>query len=91
MEVKHRKLADLTPDRKNANKGTPRGSQMIEDSFRQYGAGRSILIDKNGLIIAGNKSAPGMWTSSSPAGSRLSARRQSSRKVSNYGPSTQAD
>jgi DNA modification methylase len=57
MEVKHRKLADLTPDRKNANKGTPRGSQMIEDSFRQYGAGRSILIDKNGLIIAGNKSA----------------------------------
>jgi sporulation protein YlmC with PRC-barrel domain len=28
---------------------------MIEDSLRQYGAGRSILLDKNGRVIAGNK------------------------------------
>ena len=50
-----KKLADLTPDSHNANKGNPRGNQMIEDSLRQYGAGRSILLDKHGAIIAGNK------------------------------------
>jgi len=30
---------------------------MIENSLRQYGAGRSILLDRNGRIIAGNKTA----------------------------------
>src|ERR1035437_1551012 len=50
-------LADLTPDSRNVNKGSPRGNQMIEDSLRQYGAGRSILLDKHGAIIAGNKTA----------------------------------
>jgi hypothetical protein len=49
------KLKDLIPDSRNANKGSERGGQMIENSLRQYGAGRSILIDKNGRIIAGNK------------------------------------
>ena len=29
---------------------------MMEKSFSELGAGRSILIDKNGKIIAGNKS-----------------------------------
>ena len=38
------KLSTLSPDMRNANLGTPRGSQMIEDSLRQYGAGRSILL-----------------------------------------------
>jgi DNA modification methylase len=28
--VAHKKLSDLTPDSRNANKGTPRGNQMIE-------------------------------------------------------------
>jgi DNA modification methylase len=50
-----KKIKDLTPDHKNANKGTRRGSEMVEDSLRKYGAGRSILIDKHGRIIAGNK------------------------------------
>lgn len=49
------KLSDLQSDKRNANKGSPRGDKMIEDSLRQYGAGRSILIDKHGKIIAGNK------------------------------------
>jgi site-specific DNA-methyltransferase (adenine-specific)/site-specific DNA-methyltransferase (cytosine-N4-specific) len=49
------KLSTLIPDGKNANLGTPRGNQMIEDSLRQYGAGRSILLDKHGNIVAGNK------------------------------------
>jgi hypothetical protein len=51
------KLKDLLPDQHNANKGTERGLQMVENSLRQFGAGRSILIDKNGRIIAGNKTA----------------------------------
>lgn len=49
------KVADLTPDTQNANKGTERGGAMIEDSLRRFGAGRSILIDKHGNVIAGNK------------------------------------
>ncbi|RPJ50327.1 MAG: DNA methylase [Methanobacteriota archaeon] len=48
-------LAGLTLDPQNANKGTPRGAQMVEDSLRQYGAGRSILVDRHGVVIAGNK------------------------------------
>lgn len=55
--VLHQKLSDLTHDLRNANKGTARGSQMIKDSLRNYGAGRSILLDKHGAIIAGNKTA----------------------------------
>jgi hypothetical protein len=49
------KLSSLIPDARNANKGTLRGKEMIENSLRDFGAGRSILIDKNGRIIAGNK------------------------------------
>lgn len=55
MGTRTHSLADLTPDPQNANKGTPRGAQMVEDSLRQYGAGRSILVDKHGVVIAGNK------------------------------------
>jgi hypothetical protein len=50
-----RKISDLIPDHANANKGTERGRYALEASLRQYGAGRSILLDKNGRIIAGNK------------------------------------
>ena len=51
------KLADLQPDQNNANRGTERGRYMLEQSIRKLGAGRSILLDKNGRIIAGNKTA----------------------------------
>jgi len=50
-----RKISELIPDHANANKGTERGRYALEASLRQYGAGRSILLDKNGRIIAGNK------------------------------------
>lgn len=49
------KIADLIPDNKNANLGTERGRYMIERSLTKLGAGRSIVVDKNGKIIAGNK------------------------------------
>lgn len=54
-EIEKRKIDELIPDDKNFNKGTEYGSQLLEKSIRQFGAGRSILIDKNGKIIAGNK------------------------------------
>jgi hypothetical protein len=47
-------LSDLRPDDRNANAGTERGRAMVEASLRRFGAGRSILVDRNGRIIAGN-------------------------------------
>lgn len=54
--AKSSKLSDLIPDDKNFNTGSEYGNSLIEKSFRKFGAGRSILIDKNNRIIAGNKS-----------------------------------
>lgn len=51
------KITDLTFDDRNANRGTPRGRGAIEQSIQRSGFGRSILVDKHGKIIAGNKSA----------------------------------
>jgi len=48
-------IADLKPDTKNANKGSQRGRGLLEKSLRRYGAGRSVVVDRDGLIIAGNK------------------------------------
>jgi len=48
-------VSELLPDARNANIGTARGRGMLEKSLQKYGAGRSILIDKNNRIIAGNK------------------------------------
>lgn len=47
--------AGITPDRHNANEGTQRGRGLLEKSLRKLGAGRSILTDKDGNVIAGNK------------------------------------
>ena len=49
------KIADLKFDPRNANKGTPRGAKALAASLKKFGAGRSILVDKNGMVIAGNK------------------------------------
>jgi hypothetical protein len=53
--VKKAKIYDLQPDSENANHGTKRGRALLDYSLRQLGAGRSILIDKEGRVIAGNK------------------------------------
>lgn len=47
-------LKDLKFDDKNFNKHTEYGMSLIEKSLRQNGAGRSILLDKDDRIIAGN-------------------------------------
>ena len=44
----------LIPDNKNFNKHTEYGMHILEESIRKLGLGRSILIDKNNRIIAGN-------------------------------------
>lgn len=54
-EIKKAKLKDLIQDDRNLNKGTERGQALIEKSLREFGAGRSLLLDKNNRIIAGNK------------------------------------
>jgi DNA modification methylase len=54
-----KRMADLTPDARNANKGTERGTGLLESSLRTFGAGRSVLADRNGKLIAGNKTVEG--------------------------------
>lgn len=49
------KMTDLTPDNKNANRGTIRGNAKLEDSIQFAGHGRAGLLDRNNKIIAGNK------------------------------------
>jgi DNA modification methylase len=48
-------LVDLTADPRNANRGTDRGRAALAESLRAYGAGRAVLIDRRGCVIAGNK------------------------------------
>lgn len=55
LNVERKKISDLTPDPSNANAGTERGLSMLDDSLSVVGLGRSIVTDKNGIIIGGNK------------------------------------
>lgn len=47
-------ISDLRFDDKNMNDHTEYGMSLLEKSLQDFGAGRSILIDKNNNIIAGN-------------------------------------
>ena len=47
-------IGDLTPDPRNARQHNPRNVGMVEKALREVGAGRSIVIDENGKILAGN-------------------------------------
>jgi hypothetical protein len=48
-------LKDLTIDPANVNQGTERGGAMLDYSVTNLGYGRSIVADRNGVIIAGNQ------------------------------------
>ncbi len=48
-------LDEITFDDKNANEGTKAGGQLLKESVETLGFGRSVLVDKNGKLIAGNK------------------------------------
>lgn len=47
-------ISELEFDDKNFNKHTEYGMNLLDKSLREHGAGRSILVDKNNKIIAGN-------------------------------------
>ena len=47
-------LAHLRPDSKNARRRTERSSALIEASLSEFGAARSIVIDEQGVVLAGN-------------------------------------
>lgn len=47
-------LDALTLDGRNFNRHTEHGMSLLEKSLRELGAGRSILVDKDNNIIAGN-------------------------------------
>ena len=52
-------INDLQNDPKNARKRTDRSAKLIKQSLEQYGAARSIVIDENNRILAGNGTIAG--------------------------------
>ena len=53
MKQEEINIEDLKQDSRNFNKGSEQGQELMERSFKEMGAGRSILIDRNGNIIKG--------------------------------------
>ena len=47
-------IADLTPDPRNARQHNPRNIGMIVNALQQVGAARSIVVDEDNVILAGN-------------------------------------
>ena len=47
-------LADLKPDLANRRTRTQRGERMLVESLEQLGAARSIVIDEDNQVLAGN-------------------------------------
>jgi hypothetical protein len=50
-------LEALLQDPANARRRTQRSTGMIERSLREFGAARSLVVDENGVILAGNGTA----------------------------------
>jgi len=48
------KKAAIKPDRRNARLHPERNLEAVEQSLKELGAGRSIVVDRNGVIIGGN-------------------------------------
>jgi DNA modification methylase len=49
----------LVSDHKNARRRTDRSSELIKESLTKYGAARSIVIDEDNRILAGNGTVEG--------------------------------
>ena len=47
-------IEELRQDEHNFNKGTEEGRELMQRSLTELGAGRSILLDKDNRMIAGN-------------------------------------
>lgn len=48
------KTDELKAHENNANKGTEFGEKLIKRSLKEYGIGKSVVVDKDNNIIAGN-------------------------------------
>ncbi len=59
-KITRRKLSEYRPALVNPNAGSERGVSIIEDSLAHNGAGRSLLSDKNGEMIAGSHTLEAM-------------------------------
>lgn len=56
-EIKEIDIDQLVSDDANVNAGTERGRELLDRSLEQFGAGRSVLLDKDNKLMAGNKTA----------------------------------
>jgi len=54
METKRANIKELIPDDRNFNRHSEYGMSLLEKSVGKFGMGRSILLDRNNRIIAGN-------------------------------------
>ena len=52
-------IKDLKHDHKNARRRTDRSSTLIAESLKRFGAARSIVIDEDNRILAGNGTIEG--------------------------------
>ena len=52
-------ISSLHHDKKNARRRTDRSSSLIQESISRYGAARSIVIDEDNRILAGNGTIEG--------------------------------
>lgn len=52
-------INDLKADHKNARRRTSASSELIEQSLKRYGAARSIVIDEENRVLAGNGTVEG--------------------------------
>lgn len=59
-KITRRKITDYRPALVNPNAGSERGVAVIEDSLASNGAGRSLLADKDGEMIAGSHTLEAM-------------------------------
>lgn len=54
-KVYEQDLSEFKADPANPNKGNARGRAILDSSVKELGAGRSLVADKDGVIVAGNK------------------------------------
>ena len=58
IKVEVVEVDELIQDDRNFNKGSEQGAQLLERSFRECGAGRSVLIDKYNRLVEVHLSVP---------------------------------
>lgn len=57
--IRERDIDEYRQDTENANRGSERGQQLIETSFKEVGAGRSLVSDADDTLIGGNHAIRG--------------------------------